>query len=116
MTDQLLLACGWLTTLRIPNAHDDDDDGQETGASATGTATTTVVVVPIVVGFVVCHGFWSSLIYVVVIICDHDPMTPNASSATHPSSQRTRTNTTTEITVVDNDASFTSRLPKHAVR
>ena len=114
MTDQLLLVCRCLATLHIPDAHDDDDDGQETGASATGTATTTVVVVPIVVGFVVCHGFWSFLIFV-VIICDHDLMTPNPSSATHPSSQRTRTNTTTEITVVDNDASFTSRLPKHVV-
>ena len=61
MTEQLLLACGCLTTLHIPDGHDDNDDGQRPAPPqrqrAATTAMAVVVAVAVFVGFVVGHGF-----------------------------------------------------------
>ena len=106
VTAQLLLVCGWLTTLRIPAA---------------------MMIMTMMMTMArdrrlrnnsnscCCHR-WFLLWYLIflVVVCDHDPMTPTASPATHPSSLRTAS-TMTELMVVDNDPSAAGRLSRHVV-
>ena len=87
MTDQLLLVGGCLIALRIPGGNDDDEDDDDGQRPAPPQRQEQQTVMAVVVGFL---SLLSLPFIFVVVVCDHDPMTPNPSSATHPSSQSKR--------------------------
>ena len=110
MTDQLLLVGGCLIALRIPGGNDDDDDdgdGQRPAPPQRQEQQQQQWPSSLLLSS-------SSLSFIfVVVICDHDLMTPNPSSTIRHHKQNP--STMTELTVVDNDPSTAGHLPEHAV-